>query len=81
MKRQHIVRPHIAELLRLLPHFRLGVFSSATTRTVRTALQTLGNALRHEAAQRGIGECACVRACIHSSLALFGSSFVAAWSC
>lgn len=56
MKREHIVRPHIAELLRLLPHFRLGVFSSATTRTVRTALQALGATLRHEAAQRGIGE-------------------------
>lgn len=55
-KRDHIVRPHIEDLLRLHPHFRIGVFSSATVRTVNTALETLYAALQHSAAQRGIGE-------------------------
>jgi hypothetical protein len=50
------VRPHIEDLLRLYPHFRIGVFSSATVRTVNTALDTLYAALQRSAAQRGIGE-------------------------
>jgi hypothetical protein len=57
MKRQHIVRPHIAELLRLVPHFRLGVYSSATVRTVRAGLGAIGRALKTEAFHRGIGAC------------------------
>lgn len=55
VKRDHIVRPHIEELLRLHPHFRIGVFSSATVRTVNTALDTLYAALQRSAALRGIG--------------------------
>lgn len=55
LKRDHIVRPHIEELLRLHPHFRIGVFSSATVRTVNTALNTLYAALQRTQAQRGIG--------------------------
>jgi hypothetical protein len=56
IKRDHIVRPHIAELLRLYPHFRIGVFSSATIRTVNTALDTLYAALQRSTSHTGIGE-------------------------
>ena len=55
--RDHIVRPHIEELLRLLPHFTLGVFSSATKRTVNTALGIIHKKLREAAAAKGIGTC------------------------
>jgi hypothetical protein len=50
------VRPFIEELLRLYPHFRIGVFSSATVRTVNTALETLYAALQRITAQKGIGK-------------------------
>lgn len=50
-----MVRPHIEELLRLLPHFRLGVFSSATSRTVNTALGVIQRRLRDIARARGLG--------------------------
>lgn len=56
VKRDHIVRPFMEELLRLYPHFRIGVFSSATVRTVNTALETLYAALQRITAQKGIGE-------------------------
>jgi hypothetical protein len=56
IKRDHIVRPYIAELLRLYPHFRIGVFSSATARTVNVALDTLYAALQRSTARTGIGE-------------------------
>lgn len=53
--RQHVVRPHIEELLRLLPDFRLGIFSSATRRTVNNALGAIHRELRAAAAARGGG--------------------------
>jgi hypothetical protein len=56
--RDHVVRPHIEELLRLLPHFRLGVFSSATTRTVKTALGVIHRRLHDIARAKGLGGCA-----------------------
>lgn len=49
------MRPHIEELLRLYPHFRIGVFSSATVRTVNQALDTLHAALQSITAHKGIG--------------------------
>eukprot|EP00775_Hariotina_reticulata_P002545 gene2545-2848_t len=54
-ERGHVIRPHIEELLRLLPHFRLGIYSSATWRTVDTALALLHQTLKHKAAQTGRG--------------------------
>jgi hypothetical protein len=65
MKRQHIVRPHICELLRLLPHFRLGVYSSATVHTVRNGLAAIERRMQQEADARGVGAdrarmCVCV---------------------
>jgi hypothetical protein len=38
IRRDHVVRPHIECLLQLREHFRLGVYSSATIRTVNRAL-------------------------------------------
>lgn len=54
--RDHIVRPQIEELLRLLPHFTLGIFSSATKRTVNTAMGVIHRKLREAAAAKGVGE-------------------------
>jgi hypothetical protein len=38
IRRDHVVRPHIERLLALRQHFRLGIYSSATLRTVNRAL-------------------------------------------
>jgi hypothetical protein len=54
--RDHVVRPRIEELLRLLPHFRLGIFSSATTRTVNTALGVIHRRLKDIARAKGLGQ-------------------------
>jgi hypothetical protein len=44
-RRQHVVRPHLDALLRLRQHFDLGIYSSATARTVQRALSLIHNAL------------------------------------
>jgi hypothetical protein len=66
--RDHVVRPHIEELLRLLPHFRLGVFSSATTRTVNTALDRIYRRLKDIAWAKGLGGCRDRQAVYHCML-------------
>ncbi|KAF6264014.1 hypothetical protein COO60DRAFT_267782 [Scenedesmus sp. NREL 46B-D3] len=52
-RRNHVVRPHIEELLRLLPHFRLGVYSSATAGTVAKALDVIHRRLAAIAQAKG----------------------------
>ncbi len=47
-KRDHVIRPHIEELLMLMPHFRVGVYSSATLKTVNTAIDKIVRGLRRQ---------------------------------
>jgi hypothetical protein len=49
----HRLRPGVEHLLRLLPHFQLGIFSSATEPTVRAALTAIVAALRQHAEAEG----------------------------
>lgn len=49
---QHSLRPGVHHLLRLLPHYRLGVFSSATRPTITKALTKLHGNLANFLAQR-----------------------------
>ncbi|KAL4428251.1 hypothetical protein ABPG75_002340 [Micractinium tetrahymenae] len=49
---QHDLRPGVHHLLRLLPHFRLGIYSSATRPTVSKTLSKLHNNLANFLEQR-----------------------------
>lgn len=46
----HLPRPGVAQLARLMPHFRLGVYTTSTARTVATALAVVASAVRGELA-------------------------------
>ena len=60
-RREHIVRPHIEQLLRLREVFDLGVYSSATIRTVRTAIgiieRTVTETMQAQQPGKGKGQC------------------------
>lgn len=45
-RRQYYVRPGLEHLCRLVPHYRLGVYSSATERTVVRALARVNNEIQ-----------------------------------
>jgi hypothetical protein len=51
---RHRMRPGVEHLLRLTPHFRLGVYSSGMKHTVRDAIGCLEAALGGAAAARGL---------------------------
>jgi len=51
---RHRMRPGVEHILRLTPHFRLGVFSSGMKHTVRDAIGCLEAALGGAAAARGL---------------------------
>jgi hypothetical protein len=50
LTKAHLPRPGIAHLVRLMPHFRLGVYTTSTSKTVTTALSVLASAIRGELA-------------------------------
>lgn len=50
----HAVRPHIEHILRLLPQFSVGVYSSATQPTVRRAMTAVKQQLAAAVKQRGV---------------------------
>jgi hypothetical protein len=54
IRRDHVVRPHIERLLALREHFRLGVYSSATLRTVNRAVGLIRSELARMHKEEGL---------------------------
>ena len=54
MRRDHVVRPHISAILELRHRFVLGVYSSATMRTVQTAMARIRSELMRLKREEGL---------------------------
>lgn len=53
-RRSHVLRPHLEELLRLLPHFEVGLYSSATPPNVRRAMGLMEDKVEELAVAKGL---------------------------
>ena len=51
----HLPRPGLAQLVRLMPHFRLGVYTTAMVKTVHDAMSVIAAAVRGELASDADG--------------------------